>query len=234
MVNSKTPNPQSQIIRLLLVDDHPLVREGLRAVLGVEPDMRIVAEAANGWEAAQLAQQQPDVIIMDVLMPGQDGIAATADILRHNPDARVLILTSLTEIERILPTVQAGALGYVAKNRPPAELIAAIRTLHQGGVHLPGGLARRLLRAGSPTPTSPPPDTLTERELEILKLVAQGLGNEAIAAQLVISSRTVGVHVSHILDKLSLENRTQAALYALRHGLVSLYGSGFGDTGQLG
>ncbi len=234
MVNSKTPNPQSQIIRLLLVDDHPLVREGLRAVLGVEPDMRIVAEAANGWEAAQLAQQQPDVIIMDVLMPGQDGIAATADILRHNPDARVLILTSLTEIERILPTVQAGALGYVAKNRPPAELIAAIRTLHQGGVHLPGGLARRLLRAGSPIPTSPPPDTLTERELEILKLVAQGLGNEAIAAQLVISSRTVGVHVSHILDKLSLENRTQAALYALRHGLVSLYGSGFGDTGQLG
>jgi two-component system, NarL family, response regulator LiaR len=232
---SEIPNPQSQTIRLLLVDDHPLVREGLRAVLSVEPDIHIVAEASNGWEAAHLAQQQqPDVIIMDVLMPGQDGIAATADILRHNPDARVLILTSLMEIERILPTVQAGALGYVAKNRPPAELIAAIRTLHQGGVHLPGGLARRLLRAGSPTPTTPPPDAFTDRELEILKLVAQGLGNEDIAAQLVISSRTVGVHVSHILDKLSLENRTQAALYALRHGMVSLYGSGFGDTGQLG
>ncbi|MBE2201155.1 MAG: response regulator transcription factor [Anaerolinea sp.] len=222
-------------IHLLLVDDHPLVREGLRAVLGAEPDMRIVAEAANGLEAVRLAQQhQPDVIIMDVLMPGQDGAAATADILRHNPAARVLILTSLTEIERILPTVQAGALGYVAKNRPPAELIAAIRTLHQGGVHLPGGLARRLLHAGSPIPATPPLDALTERELEILKLVAQGLGNDAIAAQLVISSRTVGVHVSHILDKLYLENRTQAALYALRHGLVSLHGSGFGDTGQLG
>lgn len=226
---------QSTRIRLLLVDDHPLVREGLRAVLGAEPDMHIVAEATNGREAAHLAQRhQPDVILMDVLMPGQDGLAATADILRHNPDARILILTSLTEIERILPTVQAGALGYVAKNRPPAELIAAIRTLHQGGIHLPGGLARQLLRAGSPTPATPPVDALTERELEILKLVAQGLGNDAIAAQLVISSRTVGVHISHILDKLFLENRTQAALYALRQGLVSLYGSGLGDTGPLG
>ncbi len=242
MINSQHPNPQSAIrnpqskpIHLLLVDDHPLVREGLRAVLGAEPDMLIVAEAANGREAAQQAQQhQPDVIIMDVLMPGRDGIAATADILRHNPAARILILTSLTEVERILPTVQAGALGYVAKNRPPAELITAIRTLHQGGVHLPGGLARRLLRAGDSTAATPPIEALTDRELEILKLVAQGLGNDAIAAQLVVSSRTVGVHVSHILDKLFLENRTQAALYALRHGLVSLYGSGFGDTGQLG
>ena len=210
-------------IHLLLVDDHPLVREGLRAVLDVEPDMQIVAEASNGREAVQLAQQHhPDVIIMDILMPSQDGAAATADILRHNPDARVLILSSLMDPERILPAVQAGALGYVAKNTPPDNLITAIRILHQGGVHLPAALARRLLRANGANPTTPSLDDLTGRELEILKLVAQGLGNEAIAAQLVISSRTAGVHVSHILDKLGLENRTQAALYALRRGLVSL------------
>ncbi len=210
-------------IRLLLVDDHPLVREGLRAVLDVEPDMQIVAEASNGREAVQLAQQHhPDVIIMDILMPSQDGAAATADILRYNPDARVLILSSLMDPERILPAVQAGALGYVAKNTPPDNLITAIRILHQGGVHLPATLARRLLRANGANPITPSLDDLTGRELEILKLVAQGLGNEAIAAQLVISSRTAGVHVSHILDKLGLENRTQAALYALRRGLVSL------------
>lgn len=227
--------PITTTIRLLIVDDHPLVREGLRAVLGLEPDLEIVGEAANGLEAVRLAQQMhPDIVLMDILMPHKDGIEATTEILRQCPATRVLILTSMTDIERILPTIQAGALGYVAKNTPPQELLTAIRMLHQGGIYLPAGLARRLLRVIGSAPSAQPVEALTERELEILKLVAQGLGNDEIAHRLVISSRTVGVHVSHILDKLNLTNRTQAALYALRHGLVGLYSPGFGDTGELG
>jgi DNA-binding NarL/FixJ family response regulator len=210
-------------IRILIVDDHTLVREGMRAVIDLEPDMHIVAEAADGLEAVNLAQRlQPDVILMDVLMPRKDGVEATADILRQNSAARILIVTSMIDVEQIFPTIRAGALGYIAKNTSSAELLGAIRTLHQGGVHLPANLARRMLQgnaAHSPIKVEP----LTDREAEILKWVAQGLGNDEIAARLVISTRTVGVHVGNILGKLGLENRTQAALYALRHGLVSLY-----------
>lgn len=212
-------------IRILIVDDHPLVREGLRAVLGQEPGLEIVGEAANGVEAlAAVRRLRPDVIVMDILMPDKDGLAATAEILRLDPAARVLLLTSLTNLERVRPAIRAGALGYISKSAPPEELERAIRTLYQGGVYLPANLARALLQTpvGALEPQLPPPDLLTGRELEILKLVAQGLGNEAIADRLIISPRTAAVHISHILDKLGLENRTQAALYALRQGIASL------------
>ncbi|HNT77657.1 MAG TPA: response regulator transcription factor [Anaerolineae bacterium] len=214
----------TDLIRVLIVDDHPLVREGLRAVLGQEPGLEIVGEAADGIAALAAVQRlRPDVIVMDVLMPTKDGLEAAADILRLDPAARVLLLTSVTNLERIRPTIRAGALGYISKSAPPEELEQAIRTLYRGGVYLPANLARYLLQSPGGAASSEPPAALfTERELEILKLVAQGLGNDDIAARFTISPRTVGVHISHILDKLGLDNRTQAALYALRQGLVSL------------
>ncbi len=215
----------TDLICVLIVDDHPLVREGLRAVLGQEPGLEIVGEAADGTEAiAAAARLRPDVIIMDILMPDKDGLAATTEILRLDPAARVLLLTSMTNVAHIRPAIRAGALGYISKSAPPEELERAIRTLHQGGVYLPANLARELLHSPAGALGAEPSslDPLTERELEILKLVAQGWGNDEIAARLVISPRTAGVHISHILDKLGLKNRTQAALYALRQGIVSL------------
>ncbi len=214
----------SETIRILVADDHPLVREGLRAVIGLEPDMQVVGEAADGFEAVEMALRlRPSVILMDVLMPRKDGAAATVEILAADPGAVVLVLTSLTETESISSTIEAGALGYVAKNAPPAELLRAIRTLHGGGVHLPANLARGLLKAGGDRERPfLPSQMLTERELEILRLVAGGLSNDQIARRLLISPRTAGAHISHILDKLCLENRTQAALYALRSGILGM------------
>ncbi len=214
-------------IRILIVDDHAIVREGLRAVVGMENDMQVVGEAEDGFDAVSAAGDlQPDVILMDLLMPRKGGMAATAEILETDPNARILVLTSFAEIDKILPAIKLGVQGYVVKNSNPKELIQAIRNVAGGGVYMTPEISQLLFHAISQTEAnsaSPSVDQLSPREIEVLKLVAQGLTNDEIGTRLFISSRTVGVHVSHILVKMNLTNRTQAALLALRVGLVSLH-----------
>jgi DNA-binding NarL/FixJ family response regulator len=212
-------------IRILIVDDHPLVREGLHAVIDQEPDLEVVGGAGDGREALHKARALgPDLILMDLRMPEMSGDEAIVEILRSQPSVHILVLTSVDEVERILTTVRAGALGYVAKSAPPQELLEAIRAVHRGSVVLPAPIAQALLNApAASAPPSPPTHPLTDREVEVLTLVAQGLDNDAIAERLVISPRTASVHVSHILSKLGLDNRTQAALHALRTGLADLH-----------
>jgi NarL family two-component system response regulator LiaR len=211
-------------IRLLIADDHAVVREGLRGLIATEPGMTIVAEADNGREAAHMAAEHvPDVVLLDLVMPEMDGIAAIQAIRGAEPEARILVLTSFDEDEKIYAAIQAGASGYLLKDSSPAQLLAAIREVHAGLPSLHPSIAAKLmheLRRESELP--PTEDPLTERELEVLKLVAQGMPNQEIAEALVISERTVRTHVSSILGKLHLANRTQAALYALKQGLADL------------
>lgn len=214
------------IIGVLIVDDHAIVREGLRAVIGLENDMQVVGEAKDGNEAIALSRHlNPDVILMDLLMPNKGGIEAIREILEENPNHRILVLTSFAEVDKILPTIRSGALGYIVKNSSPGELLRAIRDIAKGAVVMQPEIARQLFHglSQSTEPLTQPIEQLSTREIEILKLVAQGMTNEEIGDQLSISSRTVGVHVTHILEKLNLNNRTQAALFALRNGLVSLF-----------
>lgn len=216
----------NDIIRVLIVDDHAIVREGLRAVIGLENDMQVVGEAKDGNEAIALSRHlNPDVILMDLLMPNKGGIEAIREILEENPNHRILVLTSFAEVDKILPTIRSGALGYIVKNSSPGELLRAIRDIAKGAVVMQPDIARQLFHglSQSTEPLTQPIEQLSTREIEILKLVAQGMTNEEIGDQLSISSRTVGVHVTHILEKLNLNNRTQAALFALRNGLVSLF-----------
>jgi NarL family two-component system response regulator LiaR len=214
------------IIGVLIVDDHAIVREGLRAVIGLENDMQVVGEAKDGNEAIALSRHlNPDVILMDLLMPNKGGIEAIREILEENPNHRILVLTSFAEVDKILPTIRSDALGYIVKNSSPGELLRAIRDIAKGAVVMQPDIARQLFHglSQSTEPLTQPIEQLSTREIEILKLVAQGMTNEEIGDQLSISSRTVGVHVTHILEKLNLNNRTQAALFALRNGLVSLF-----------
>lgn len=214
----------TESIRILIADDHAIVREGLRALIDAKPDMEIVGEAADGIEAVLKARSlQPDVILLDLVMPRQDGIEAIREIKQENPNARVLVLTSFAEDEKVFPAIKAGALGYLLKDSSPQELLHAIRDVYQGRSSLHPTIALKLIRELSrPSDLPPTEEPLTEREVEVLRLVAQGLTNQEIAEKLVISERTVGTHVSNILEKLHLANRTQAALYALREGLASL------------
>ncbi len=211
-----------ETIRLLIADDHAIVREGLRALIGTEPGLELVAEAGDGVEAVSKAHAlKPDVILLDMMMPRKDGLGAIEEIMREQPNARILVLTSFAEDDKVFPAIKAGALGYLLKDSSPQELLQAIRLVYQGEASLHPTIARKLMRElNQPANLPPTTDPLTEREVEVLRLVAQGLSNDDIAEKLVVSERTVRTHVSHILDKLHLANRTQMALYAIREGIA--------------
>lgn len=211
-------------ISILIVDDHAIVREGQRALIDTEPGMTLVGEATNGAEAIEMARSlNPDVIFMDLFMPGIGGIEAIEAIKAENQEARILVLTSFAEDEKVFTAVKAGALGYLLKDATPDELLTAVRQVSRGEPAMNPTIANKLMRELQRESSLPPTeDPLTERELEILKLVAEGLSNQEIAEKLVISERTVRTHVSNILSKLHLANRTQAALYALREGFADL------------
>ncbi|MBX2999583.1 MAG: response regulator transcription factor [Caldilineaceae bacterium] len=211
-------------MRILITDDHVVVRRGTQALLATEPEIEVVGEAKNGEEAvAKALQLQPDVILMDLEMPIMDGIEAIRRITASRPEARVLVLTSFATDDKVFPAIKAGALGYLLKDSSPDELIRAIRQVHRGESSLHPTIARKLLQEMSrPSQKPPTEDPLTDREVEVLKLVAQGRSNQEIADELVISEATVRTHVSNILGKLHLASRTQAALYALKEGLASL------------
>ena len=211
-------------IRVFIADDHTIVRKGIRAVLEIVPDIDLVGEAENGRDAVYLAAKlQPDVILMDLVMPGMDGIEAIERIKAHQPEARILVLTTFAGEDLILPAIKAGALGYHLKDSRPEELARAIRQVHRGESALHPVIARKVLEELSrPSDRPPTPDPLTPRELEVLRLVAQGLENHEIADKLVIAEATVRTHVSNITGKLHVASRTQAALYALREGIASL------------
>ncbi|MCS7062197.1 MAG: response regulator transcription factor [Anaerolineae bacterium] len=206
-------------IRILIADDHAVVRQGLRMFLSLDPDLEIVGEAADGAEAVQKARElKPDVVVMDLLMPVMDGIAATAIIRRELPETEVLALTSVLEDASVIGAVKAGAIGYMLKDTQADELCRAIKAAAAGQVQLSPRAAARLMREVR-LPDSP--EALTERETEVLRLLAQGRSNKEIAAALTIGEKTVKTHVSNILAKLGVQSRTQAALYAVRMGLVN-------------
>lgn len=205
-------------IRIIIADDHWVVREGLRMYLGRDPGFEIVGEAEDGQQAVQLAaERQPDVILMDLLMPVMDGITAIRTIRRDVPAIEIVALTSVLEDEQVVAAVRAGAIGYVLKDAHGLELKEAIRAAADGRVHLAPEAAARLLRE---VRTPDRPDRLTERETDVLRLISIGLSNKEIARRLNIGEGTVKTHVSSVLNKLGLQSRTQAALHAVRLGLV--------------
>jgi len=206
-------------IRILLVDDHSVVRKGLRTFLSYDPDLEVVGEAADGSEALTKARElTPDVVVMDLLMPVMDGIAATAAIRRELPETEVLALTSVLEDASVVGAVRAGAIGYLLKDTQAEALCQAIKAAAAGQVQLTPKVAARLMQAIS-APESP--EALTERETDVLRLLAQGYSNKQIAHCLNNTEKTIKTHVSRILSKLGVQSRTQATLYAIRTGLVS-------------
>lgn len=226
------PDEAGRPIRVLLVDDHVIVRRGIRALLETEEDILVVGEAQDGQEAlARVRDLHPDVILLDLLMPRMDGIEVTRRVVTADPDARILILTSFAADEGVFPAIRAGALGYLLKDTGPEALVSAIRQVHAGESSLSPTIARKLLQEISRPPSGPPtPDPLSEREGDVLRAVARGMSNQEIAEALSISEATVRTHVSNILSKLHLASRIQAALYALREGLASLDDVTLGDA----
>lgn len=212
-------------IRVLLTDDHAIVRKGVRALLATEQNIEVVGEACSGVEAvAQAEVLHPDVILMDLVMPELDGIEATRQITTKLPGVHILVLTSFAADEKVFPAIKAGALGYLLKDSSPEELVGAIRKVHRGEPSLEPSIARKVLMELSHPPKQQPltADPLTEREFDVLRLLAQGCSNKDIAVKLSVSELTVRTHVSNILSKLHLASRTQAALYALQKGITSL------------
>jgi NarL family two-component system response regulator LiaR len=215
---------RSKTIRVFVAEDHAIVRKGVCALLTLEPGIEVVGEASNGQEAVRgIESSQPDVILMDLVMPEMDGIEAIRQVMARQPEARILVLTSFATDDKVFPAIKAGALGYLLKDSEPREVVDAIRQVHRGESSLHPRIARKLMQELSRPPDQPPtPDPLSEREMEVLRLVAQGKSNRDIADDLTITEGTVRVHVSSILGKLHLASRTQATLYALREGLASL------------
>ena len=214
----------TELITVLLVDDHAMVRRGVRAYLETHADIHIAGEAASGAEAVKLcAELVPDVVLLDLVMPGMDGVEATRQIKQVSPRSHVVILTSFHEDSHLLPAIKAGALSYLLKDISSEELLAAIRKAAQGEASLHPRVARQLmqnLQTPKPNEARNPFAELSGRELEVLGLIAQGMANAAIAAQLFISEKTVKSHVGNILSKLHLDDRTQAAVYAWREGFM--------------
>jgi len=213
-----------QTITVFHADDHAMVRGGVRGLLLTEPNIELVGEASNGVEAVHKALSlQPDVILLDLHMPQKSGVEAITEIKYSLPDARILVLTSFAADEDVFPAIKAGALGYMLKDSSPQELLKAIWDVYDGRLSLDPSIAQKVIRELRQTHKLPlTEEPLTQREVEILKLIAGGLTNQEIADRLVVSERTVRAHVSNILAKLHVANRTQAALYALREGIASL------------
>jgi NarL family two-component system response regulator LiaR len=215
-------------IRVLIVDDHLVVRRGLRTFLDLQEDIEVVGEAGDGIEGVEQAGLlEPDVVLMDIVMPRLDGVEATRRIKARAAGTGVIALTSFAGDDQVLPALEAGASSYLLKDVQPEELVEAIRAVHRGESRLHPDALRKVMEAAmgpradeARPPASPPPADLTERELEVITLVADGLSNREIAEAFVISEKTVKTHIGHILAKLELKDRTQLAIYALRHGLA--------------
>jgi two-component system, NarL family, response regulator LiaR len=201
-------------IRVLIADDHAVVRQGLRTFLDLQEDVEVVGEAADGEQAlAAVAELEPDVVVIDLVMPNVDGIEVIRRLKQHAPGTRAIVLSSFIEDDKLFPAVRAGAAGYLLKDVQPQELVAAIRTVHAGGSLLHPAVAARLMKEIATDP-------LTPREREVLALIARGMPNKLIARELDVAEKTVKAHVSSILAKLGVADRTQAALFAVREGLV--------------
>jgi DNA-binding NarL/FixJ family response regulator len=209
------------MIRVLLVDDHAVVREGLRAFLELQDGIEVAGEAGDGREALEAAQRlRPDVILMDLVMPELDGVAAMRSLRETVPNARVIVLTSFLDDDKLLPALRSGAAGYLLKNAAPPELARAVRGAHAGEALIDPVVAARLVETLARQGGADPLDRLTPREREVLVLIGRGFPNKQIARELDISEKTVKTHVGHVLAKLGVTDRTQAAVFAVRAGLV--------------
>ena len=211
-----------ETIHVLIADDHPIVRQGLELVINAQPNMKLVGQATNGTEALRLFEAlQPDVVVMDLKMPDENGLFAIEQIRKFDSETPIHVLTSFSDDEMVISAIQLGANGVMSKDSPPEQLLKAIRDVVEGQSPLHPLVAQRLMSRIRQSDALEPKDMLTDRELDVMKCLAQGLSNKEIALKLTISTRTVTTHIRNILGKLELENRTQAALYAVEHGVVN-------------
>lgn len=213
----------AELIRVFIADDHPIVRRGLEIVINSQPDMELVGQAADGNEALILIREMnPDVVVMDLKMPVKNGLAAIEELRKSGKDIPVLVLTSFPDDDQVISAIQLGASGVILKDTPPEQLVDAIRDVSQGKSALHPLVAHKLMKKVQESATVLPLDQLlTNREIDVLKCLAQGLSNREIAQELSVSTRTVTTHVRNIMNKLGLDNRTQAALYAVEHGIAN-------------